>query len=591
MTSYLRMPNVKQGTHNDPRLSHARKHLDFLDAQAYLSFGLLKAQTTQTHLKVFTGMAHDLPFSFETVNESVVGHYQTKISIGKKVEVTKYQLYASSTTDSDLNASISQMVNQLQPYPYYVKQEQKDKSLLWKLSQIETSDIQLMKALRFNVFQLNQSGGLDQRISIAAKGISGDGYEGHYFWDTETYLLPYFILTQPNKAKNLLLYRYQHLDEARMEAKNLGTIRGAKIPWRTINGKESSPYYPAGSAQIHINSDVALAFINYYRATLDLEFMFQYGIELLLETAVFLLDYGHFKNGTFHLDSVTGPDEYTAIVNDNYYTNRMAKEHLGFTATFVLNHYDQLKPLLNRLGYDILTVHSLKAAADHMCLLVDDSANIIKQDANFMDKAELELESISKNDFPLLLHFHPLFIYRHQVLKQADAVLAIVLLGEQNPQLYRNTFDYYLKRTTHDSSLSKCIYGIAAYRLGLDDLAYQYFQEVAQLDLLDFKKHTRHGLHVANLGGSYLMLAYGLFGIRIEDTLRIDPALQHQIAQAKTTFMYHGIELSIELMDQRITLVSSSPIDVMIYDELVHVNKVTTFEVKQIDYKEKGERK
>ena len=212
----------------------------------------------------------------------------------------------------------------------------------WTISNVGVSKGILDQTLKYNAYMLYHHSPSDGYRSIAAKGISGEGYEGHYFWDTETYMLPYFILTHKEKAKALLMFRYHTLDEARLEAKNLGATRGAKIPWRTISGVESSPYYPAGSAQIHINSDVALAFINYYYATKDEDFMFSYGVELLLETALFYLEYGHFKNDTFHLYGVTGPDEYTAIINDNYYTNKLAKTHMSFIYNFIKKHKKSL---------------------------------------------------------------------------------------------------------------------------------------------------------------------------------------------------------------------------------------------------------
>lgn len=202
-----------------------------------------------------------------------------------------------------------------------------------------------------------------------------------------------------------------------------------------------------------------------------------------------------------------------------------------------------------------------------------------------MEKSELDIKSISKHFFPLLLNYHPLFIYRHQVLKQADAVLSLVFLGEEDSELYQNTFDYYLKRTTHDSSLSKCIYGIAAYHLGNDELAYQYFKEVALLDLEDYKKHTQHGLHAANLGGSYLMLIYGLFGIRMNDVLSINPAFQHQIAKVETTINYQGTKIYMKLDNQMLHLATDSPIKLSVYGEFITVDKAFKIGVKKLTIK------
>ena len=229
--------------------------------------------------------------------------------------------------------------------------KKKSRKSFWDKTYIDISDVEIEQALRYNLYQLNQSASTNHHMHIAAKGISGEGYEGHFFWDTEVYMLPFFILTDPKKAKELLLYRYFKLDESRNEARQLGIKRGAKIPWRTINGKEASPYFLAGSAQVHINSDISLAIINYYHATRDIDFMFKYGLEIILETALFLLSYGHFKDDKFHIFNVTGPDEYTVLVNDNYYTNKAAKEHFKFASEFIEKHKKDIQTVLEKIGF------------------------------------------------------------------------------------------------------------------------------------------------------------------------------------------------------------------------------------------------
>lgn len=582
LSSYLRMPLSKTNQTNDPRLPHARKHLKSAVMDVDKQTAIMKTKTANTELEVYAAMTHDQSLNYSIKEQCVIGRLSIDIEPNRVFSITKYQLYATTLTDMDLKQSIQKMLGSLLTFDQYLIDEEKNREIFWEHNHLSLSDQVLESALLYNTYQLNQSAGLNHLMHIAAKGISGEGYEGHYFWDTETYMLPYFILTQPQKARKLLLYRYYTLDASRLEARNLGCNRGAKIAWRTINGRESSPYYPAGSAQIHINSDIALAIINYYYATNDDEFMMNYGVELLLETALFLLDYGHFKNGKFHLDCVTGPDEYTALVNDNYYTNSMAIKHFSFTHTFIKKHRKQLHELLINLNVDDQTLDALYLASQQMTLLIDEEKHVIKQDAYFLEKSELDLKSLPKDKFPLLLGYHPLFIYKHQVLKQADAVLSMVLLGEANTEIYTNTFDYYLKRTTHDSSLSKCIYGIAAYHLGKDELAYQYFNEVALLDLHDYRKHTQHGLHAANLGGSYLMLIYGLFGIRMGEILSINPSKQHQIKNIEAGITYQGTNIQMKLEDDILHLVTDASIKLMVYGEIITVNKAFKIGVKKL---------
>ncbi len=581
LKSVLRMPLIKDEINKDPRLSQSKRHLDLLQIESFDHTGYLIAQTTESKLKVIVGINHDIQMDYQKNHQELVTYKKTKIERNGKIQFTKYQVYISELTSNHLLEDMQQILKHIEPFEYYLQKESENKQEFWESANLELSDPLLEKALRYNIYQLNLSGGSNSKMHIAAKGISGEGYEGHYFWDTETYMLPFFILTQPKRAKELLKYRYDKLDEAREEAKNLGCTRGAKIPWRTINGKESSPYYPAGSAQIHINSDIALAIINYYHATNDNEFMYMYGVEVLLETALFYLEYGHFKEHQFHLDSVTGPDEYTAIVNDNYYTNRLAKMHMEFVTYYITMHDIKLVPLLNRLKITQEDLDLMRLAANEMTLLIDQDARIIQQDQSFMKKKELNLSSISKNQFPLLLHYHPLFIYRHQVLKQADAVLAMVLMDDQPMDIYENTNNYYLQRTTHDSSLSKGIYGIAAYKLGRHALAYEYFKEVSELDLIDQRKHTRHGLHLANLGGSYLMLMYGILGLRMHAILTVNPVDQEELSYYKVHFTYQGARLVIEQQDKMITISTDTPIKLRVYGSIVDVEKILTFGVNK----------
>lgn len=581
MISTLTMPKPRRPRNMDPRLPHALKHLDLVELHTSEHYGYLTAITTQSLLKIRVGMTHDVAFQYRVEYNDILATRDENLKKNQTLEVIKYQIYDPRPV---LDTGFEAGLNHLKDFEAYVNQERVVKKRFWDQTFLDLDDPQLAQALRYNIYQLDQSGGIKDTISIAAKGLSGDGYEGHYFWDTEVYMLPFFILTQPEKAKRMLTYRYTILDEARKEARNLGIQRGAKIPWRTINGKESSPYYPAGSAQIHINSDIAFSIIMYYRMTQDDEFMIQYGVELLLETALFLLDWGHFKEGSFHIDGVTGPDEYTAIVNDNYHTNKMAQTHFDFTYRFIMDHLDRLTALLEKLNVTEVDLHQLMEASQKMTLLSDPKTGIIQQDKTFMEKKEWDLAAIPKHHFPLLLHFHPLHIYKHQVLKQADALVAMVLHQDLDQDTFEKTLAYYLKRTTHDSSLSKCMYGIALYRMGHDTLAYDYFHSVATLDLLDHKKHTTYGLHLANLGGSYLMMVYGLFGITIKDRICINPVKQNMIKKAEFRMRYKDSTIRVSLEKETITLSTDRPIELMVHGVLTTVEKDITIGVKKIDH-------
>ncbi|MFU8793432.1 MAG: glycoside hydrolase family 65 protein [Acholeplasmataceae bacterium] len=575
LKSYITLPPLKHTERIDPRLGHSLKQLKIESLKVAPSYGILKAQTMYSELDVYTLVTHDLPFDYQTQDEGIFATYAKAYQKNEVFQFTKYQMHIHTETEEKALAILLNRVEAKKTFDDYLALEKTYCDDYFCKSYIYLSDEELNLTLNYNMVQLNQSGGEKRYQHIPAKGLSGEGYEGHYFWDTEIYMLPFFIFTQPNRAKNILLYRYKHLNQARSEAKRLGGHRGAKIPWRTINGEESSPYYPAGSAQIHINSDIAYAIMQYYYQTNDLDFMIEYGFEMLLETALFIYDYGHFKDGQFHLDTVTGPDEYTALVNDNYYTNTMAKYHFESIYAFGMTHAKRVSNIYRKLNIEPDILESFKNAADQMTILIDDQMMIAKQDQSFMQKKVLDLKKLSKDQFPLMLNFHPLFIFKHQVLKQADALLSMVLLHEDNQTLLKNTFDYYLPKTTHDSSLSKCVYGLLAYQLGDDDLGYKYFREMCDLDLKDLRNHTRYGLHVANIGGTYLMLIRGLFGVRLsKDALHIAPVKQKEIREIETHIVYRNQSLILKVSDDTLTIIVDQEISVHIYGQKVDITDV-----------------
>ncbi|WAA09616.1 glycoside hydrolase family 65 protein [Fervidibacillus albus] len=418
-------------------------------------------------------------------------------------------------------------------------------------------DDKVQEGIRFNLYHLLQSAGRDAISNIAAKGLSGEGYEGHYFWDTEIYMIPVFLLTKPELAKQLLMYRYSILDGARKHAKIMGHQKGALFPWRTISGSECSSYFPSGSAQYHISADIAYSFVQYYLATGDEAFFEMYGAELLFETARLWLDTGHFSEDGFRIDAVTGPDEYTCIVNNNYYTNVMAKYNLQWAT----NVYDQLDKkgtehftrIKKKLNLKKEERDAWERAAKAMYLPYDEKLKINPQDDAFLKKEKWDFSATPKENYPLLLHYHPLTIYRYQVCKQADTVLAHFLLeDEQSMETIRHSYHYYEKITTHDSSLSTCIFSIMAAKIGEMDKAYHYFTETARLDLDNTHKNTKDGLHLANMGGTWMAIVFGFAGLRIKQSgLHFHPRLPEKWAGYECNLQFRSRELTIKVDQER----------------------------------------
>lgn len=381
------------------------------------------------------------------------------------------------------------------------------------------ADASLERALRFNMFQLFQAAGRNGKTSIAAKGQSGEGYEGHYFWDAEVFCLPMFAFTAPQIARGLLEFRGRTLPQARANARRLGHARGALFPWRTIAGDECSAYFLAGTAQYHINAGIAYAIRQYWEATGDDAFLVQTGAELVIETARIWLEVGFFNprcNDQFVIPGVTGPDEYTVLVDNNFYTNAMAKAHLLFACEVVAQLRklpDIWRELSTRLELHETEIDRWASAAERMYLPYDATLGIYKQDDSFLDKKPWEFGHSGR---PLLLHHHPLVLYRHQVCKQADSVLAMFLVGHAVGHLDRKrTFEYYEKITVHDSTLSTGIFSIVASEIGALTKAVGYARTTTLMDLDDLHGNTGHGLHMAAMGASWMAWIQGFAGLRL----------------------------------------------------------------------------
>lgn len=392
----------------------------------------------------------------------------------------------------------------------------------WERSDVELGgQPALQQAVRWNLFSLAQASARADGVGIPAKGVTGSGYSGHYFWDTEIYVMPFLTFTNPGAARNALRFRHGLLDSARVRARALAQ-QGALYAWRTINGEEASAYYAAGTAQYHIDADIAFALSQYVNATGDYEFLDRAAIDILVETARLWADLGFWRDengGTFHIHGVTGPDEYTTVVNDNLYTNVMARYNLLRAAEAVrfieANRPDNYRAMAARVDLRDGEVTEWERCAAAMMIPFDEHLGIHPQDAHFLEREMWDLGNTPVAKRPLLLHFHPLVIYRFQVLKQADVVLALFLRGSEfTLEQKKADFDYYDPITTGDSTLSAVVQSIVAAEVGYHDLALRYFHASLFVDLADRHANTSDGVHVASTGGVWSALVAGFGGFR-----------------------------------------------------------------------------
>jgi len=443
----------------------------------------------------------------------------------------------------------------------------------WERADVELDgDDELQQAVRFALFHTLQAGARAEQRAIAAKGLTGSGYDGHVFWDTEAYVLPVLTYTAPHAVADALRWRHSTLDLAYDRARQL-CLGGAAFPWRTIRGHECSAYWPAGAAAFHVGSGVAAAVGLYLDATEDEEFARETGLELLVATARLWRSLGHHDaHGAFHIDGVTGPDEYSAVADDNVYTNLMAARNLQAAAELAAHLHDEAAAL----GVDDEEIAQWRDAAAAVHIPYDEELGVHPQSAGFTRHQIWDFGDTPADRYPLLLHYPYFDLYRKQVVKQADLVLAIAMAGEHfSDQEKARDFEYYERLTVRDSSLSACIQAIVAAEVGHLQLAYDYFGEAALMDLADLEHNTRDGLHIASLAGSWLAVVAGFGGFRARNgEFSFDPRLPPHIERLAFRLVIRGRRVRVEVVpgEARYELLEGEPL------RLRHVDTSFTLE-------------
>jgi alpha,alpha-trehalose phosphorylase len=422
----------------------------------------------------------------------------------------------------------------------------------WAGADVEVDgDPALQQAVRFGLFHVLQSSVRAEERPISAKGLTGPGYDGHCFWDTETFVLPVLTHTAPGAAADALRWRHQTLPLARERATQLG-LAGAAFPWRTINGEECSAYWPAGTAAFHINADIADAVIRYHEAVGDEGFERDIGTPLLVETARLWRSLGQFdRAGGFRIDGVTGPDEYSALADNNIYTNLMAQRNLRAAAAAA----DKYRDAADRLGVDDAEIAEWKACAEAVVIPYDAELGVHPQSEGFTTHEVPDFAALQPYQYPLLLHVPYFELYRTQVVKQADLVLAMQLCGSAfTAEQKAANFAYYEALTVRDSSLSACTQAVLAAEVGHLELALDYAAEAALTDLHDLQHNTGSGLHIAALAGSWISLVMGFGGMRDHSsTIAFAPRLPRSITGLAFTITHLGMRLRVATDGQTAT--------------------------------------
>jgi alpha,alpha-trehalose phosphorylase len=525
---------------------------------------VLVHSSNRSKLLMAAGMDHVVegPDGTETASESGpdVGRVTvaTELAVGQRLRVIKFLGYGWSSQRS-LSAVRDQVVAALTQARHtgwdgLLSGQRAYLDDFWASADVELEgDTELQLAVRFALFHTLQAGARAEQRAIAAKGLTGPGYDGHTFWDTERYVLPVLTYTSPRAAADALRWRHATLDLARERAGQLG-LEGAAFPWRTIRGHECSGYWPAGTAGFHIGADIADAVVRYQNATQDDDFECEVGLELLVETARLWRTLGHHDaQGHFRIDGVTGPDEYSAIADNNVYTNLLAQQNLRAAADAVSRHPRHAA----ELGADLEEAAAWRDAAKDMIVPWDDALGVHPQSEGFTDHQIWDFARTRPDQYPLLLHFPYFDLYRKQVLKQADLVLALHWRGDAfTDEEKARDFAYYEALTVRDSSLSACTQAVVAAEVGHLELAYDYFGEAALMDLHDLERNTRDGIHIASLAGAWIAAVAGFGGMRDHDgKLTFAPRLPQRLERLTFRLLFRGRRLKVEATKAEATYV------------------------------------
>jgi len=442
----------------------------------------------------------------------------------------------------------------------------------WACADVEIEgSARLQQAVRFALFHVFQSAARLELRSVPGKGLTGAGYEGHTFWDFEGFVLPVLASTAPESARQALLWRHTTLEHARERARQL-RLAGAAFAWRTIDGRESSGYWPASTVAFHINADIAGAVLHYVRATGDEAFLRERGLELVAETARLWMSLGRWGHeGGFHLDGVTGPDEYTAVVDDNVFTNLSAAQNLRFAAAAARRHPARAA----ELGITEDETAEWVRAADAVAIPFDERLGVHAQSAGFTEHARWDFDRMAPDDYPLQEHFPYFDLYRKQVIKQADLTLAMFFSPDAFSAAQKAAnFAYYEALTVRDSSLSAAVQAVIAAEVGQLELAADYLAEAATLDLDDLHENTDEGLHMASLAGIWTALTCGFGGMRDSDEgVRFAPRLPPQLSRFTFGVKVAGHTLRVEVRPEGTTyrLSDGPPVTVFHFSEAVEL--------------------
>ena len=576
--------NIKVISGFDYSIVHFGKfaYWHIVDHQENENTGFIKAITKNTKMELFT------TYEFVTSSNVEMKPFNDESLIGREIEVNLNNKETFELEKRIANYNLhKEKINENEEFNKRIIsfKEALAENTKFLVDFFETSDIEIdgddvnQQGIRYSMFQLISTyQGLNLNNNIGAKGLTGEAYSGHAFWDTETYCLPFYLFNNPKSAKDLLMFRYQTLENAKSRAKELD-CHGACYPIATLNGDEACNLWQHASLQFQPTSGVAYAIYHYVNVTKDTDFLKNYGIEMLIEISRFFASRGDYNadHSAYGYYGVMGPDEFQMMVNHNTYTNYMAKRSFEYTISSLkfLEENDEkaYNAILKKEKLETKEITVWQDMIDKMKILYSDDTKLFEQHAGYYDLPHIDIKKIPVTDFPLYAHWSYDHLYRNDMIKQPDVLMMMFLYNQSftKEQKLKN-YEFYEPRTIHESSLSPSVHSILALELGKEKEGLDFFGFATRMDLDDYNRNTCEGLHLTSICAAWLNIVYGFGGLRSDgNILVLRPVLPSNWKSYKFKFKYASSNILVNVERDKVTIDSSKEVKIKLYDQEINI--------------------
>ncbi len=582
-------PYIDAGVHNEDA-NWEEKFWEIQDVNHSDNKAFVTARTFKTHFIATTFMQNTIllngdnlnliPSKVEMSSDKIQFLYETNVAQGEKITIQKIGGYTVSLNHENTQVAAENVIKSAlaKGYDNLLQDQIEAWAKIWEMSDITIDgDVKAQQGIRFNIFQLNQTYlGKDSRLNIGPKGFTGEKYGGSTYWDTEAYCIPFYMATKDQQvARNLLTYRYNQLDKAIENATKLGFSNGAALyPMVTMNGEECHNEWEITFEEIHRNGAIAFAIFNYHRFTGDYSYIPEKGLEVLIGIARFWHQRATFstKREQYVILGVTGPNEYENNVNNNFYTNYIAKWCLSYTydqlKKVALEYPSDYKRIIDKVNITEAELQSWKKVSDNMYFPYSKEHNIYLQQDGFLDKELVKVADLDKSQRPINQKWSWDRILRSPYIKQADVLQGFYFFEDHfsKEELERH-FNFYEPFTVHESSLSPCVHSIQAAVLDKMDMAYTFYLRTSRLDLDDYNKEVEEGCHITSMAGTWMSIVEGFGGMRVKNNqLHFEPRIPEQWKgySFKVNFRNAIVKVEVNHQETKVSVEGNQSVEIVI---------------------------